>query len=410
MRQAKLKLIDAESIRTIGKSANNIADLIRTASMRQLLFAAGASLMGTAICFAWYWAAIGRYIASTDDAYVGGEVTTLSFKAAGLIETVAITDNQSVKAGDLLLKLDDRDYRAQLARTEANIAARRAGLVNVDATRRMRVSMLDQARADLAAAMAERVRAKYDIDRYRTLNNDRFAPRQRFEQADADHEKARAGERKAEAALEAAERQLEIVDAQREQAAADLDQANADRDLARLNLDYTEIRSPIDGVVGNRSARVGAYATVGAQLLVIVPAHGLWVDANFKESQLARMRKGQPAEIIADAVPGLTFHGHVASLAPATGAQFSVIPPENATGNFTKIVQRVPVRIVLDDDGAELGELRPGLSVVVRVDERRKTGDRVDERQGTPAHNEELQGPRGHDDEPQGTPVRDARQ
>ena len=410
MRQAKLKLIDAESIRTIGKSANNIADLIRTASMRQLLFAAGASLMGTAICFAWYWAAIGRYIASTDDAYVGGEVTTLSFKVAGLIETVAITDNQSVKAGDLLLKLDDRDYRAQLARTEANIAARRAGLVNVDATRRMRVSMLDQARADLAAAMAERVRAKYDIDRYRTLNNDRFAPRQRFEQADADHEKARAGERKAEAALEAAERQLEIVDAQREQAAADLDQANADRDLARLNLDYTEIRSPIDGVVGNRSARVGAYATVGAQLLVIVPAHGLWVDANFKESQLARMRKGQPAEIIADAVPGLTFHGHVASLAPATGAQFSVIPPENATGNFTKIVQRVPVRIVLDDDGAELGELRPGLSVVVRVDERRKTGDRVDERQGTPAHNEELQGPRGHDDEPQGTPVRDARQ
>jgi membrane fusion protein, multidrug efflux system len=192
--------------------------------------------------------------------------------------------------------------------------------------------------------------------------------------------------------------------------AADVDQANADRDLARLNLGYTEIRSPIDGVVGNRSARVGAYATVGAQLLAIVPAHGLWVDANFKESQLARMRKGQPAEIIADAVPGLTFHGHVTSLAPATGAQFSVIPPENATGNFTKIVQRVPVRIVLEDHAAELGKLRPGLSVVVRVDERRKTGDRVNKRQGTPAHNEELQGPRGHDDEPQGTAIRDARQ
>jgi membrane fusion protein, multidrug efflux system len=397
MRRAKLKLIDAESIRTIGKSANNVADLIRTASMRQLLFAAGAVLMGAALCFAWYWVAIGRYIASTDDAYVGGEVTTLSFKVAGLIETVAVDDNQSVKAGDLLLKLDDRDYRAQLARTEANIAARRAATANVDATRRMRASVLDQARADLAFATAERVRATYDIDRYRTLSNDRFASRQRFGQADADDEKARAGERKAQAALEAAERQLDIVDAEREQADADLKEAVADRELARLNLGYTEIRSPIDGVVGNRSARAGAYATVGAQVLAIVPAHGLWVDANFKESQLAGMRKGQPAEIIADAVPGVTFHGRVASLAPATGAQFSVIPPENATGNFTKIVQRVPVRILLDDDGAELGELRPGLSVVVRVDERKKTGDRVNERHGPPVR----------DDLGQGSPVRD---
>jgi membrane fusion protein, multidrug efflux system len=336
MRQASLRFGDAQHIRTIGKSANHITDLIRTASRRQLLIAADTVLIGTAACFVWHWVTIGQYIESTNDAYVGGEVTTLSFKIAGLIETVAIVDNQSVKAGDLLLKLDDRDYRAQLARTEANIAARRAALVNVDATRRMRVSMLEEARADLAAAMVERVRAEYDIDRYRTLSNDRFAPRQRFEQAEADHEKARAGERKAQAALAAAERQLEIVDAQREQAAADLDQANADRDLARLNLGYTEIRSPIDGVVGNRSARAGAYATVGAQLLAIVPAHGLWVDANFKESQLAGMRKGQPAEISADAVPGVSFHGHVASLAPATGAQFSVIPPENATGNFTK--------------------------------------------------------------------------
>jgi membrane fusion protein, multidrug efflux system len=411
MRQAaSLRFVDAQHIRTIGKSPNHITDLIRATSRRQLLFAVGAVLIGTAACFVWYWVTIGQYIESTDDAYVGGEVTTLSFKVAGLIETVAIVDNQSVKAGDLLLKLDDRDYRAQLARTEANIAARRAALVNVDATRRMRVSMLDQARADLAAAMAERVRAKYDIDRYRTLSNDRFASRQRFEQADADDEKARAGERKAQAALEAAERQLEIVDAQREQAAADLDQANADRDLARLNLGYTEIRSPIDGVVGNRSARVGAYATVGAQLLAIVPAHGLWVDGNFKESQLAGMRKGQPAEVIADAVRGVTFHGHVASLAPATGAQFSVIPPENATGNFTKIVQRVPVRIVLDDDGAELGKLRPGLSVIVRVDTGRKTGDRVNERHGPPVRDDGGQGSPVRDDDRADTPIRDARQ
>jgi membrane fusion protein (multidrug efflux system) len=274
----------------------------------------------------------------------------------------------------------------------------------------MRVSVLDQARADLAFAMAERVRAKYDIDRYRTLSNDRFASRQRFEQADADDEKARAGERKAQAALEAAERQLDIVDAQREQADADLKEAVADRELARLNLGYTEIRAPIDGVVGNRSARAGAYATVGAQVLAIVPAHGLWVDANFKESQLSGMRKGQPAEISADAVPGVTFHGHVASLAPATGAQFSVIPPENATGNFTKIVQRVPVRIVLDDDGAELGKLRPGLSVVVHVDERKKPGDRVNERHGPPVRDDRGQGSPVRDDDRPATAIRDARQ
>jgi membrane fusion protein, multidrug efflux system len=410
MRQVNLRLVDAESIRTIGKSANNITDLIRTASMRQLLFAASAVLMGAAVCFAWYWVAIGRYIESTDDAYVGGEVTTLSFKVAGLIETVAIVDNQSVKAGDLLLKLDDRDYRAQLTRTEANIAARRAALANVDATRRMRVSVLDQARADLASAMAERVRAKYDIDRYRTLSNDRFASRQRFEQAEADNEKARAAERKAQAALEAAERQLDIVDAQREQADADLDQAVADRELARLDLGYTEIRAPIDGVVGNRSARAGAYATVGAQVLAIVPAHGLWVDANFKESQLFGMRKGQPAEIVADAVTGVTFRGTVASLAPATGAQFSVLPPENATGNFTKIVQRVPVRILLDDDGAELGRLRPGLSVVVYVDERQSTGVPVEERHGTPVRDDGRQGTPVRDDDRPAAPIRDARQ
>jgi membrane fusion protein, multidrug efflux system len=150
----------------------------------------------------------------------------------------------------------------------------------------------------------------------------------------------------------------------------------AERDLATLNLAYTELRAPIDGVVGNRSARAGAYATVGAQLLAIVPARGLWVDANFKESQLAGMREGQITRIVADVLPGIRFKGRVGSPAPATGAQFSVIPPENATGNFTKIVQRVPVRILLEDQASELGKLRPGLSVVVQVDERPPHTDR----------------------------------
>ncbi len=337
---------------------------------RVALFALGVVLAGGMVWFGWYWWTTGRFTESTDDAYVGGDVTTLSSKVAGFIETVAVVDNQFVKAGELLVKIDDRDYRAQLARAEASVAVQHATLANLDANRRLQQAVIAQAAADIAAGTAELSRAKYDVDRYRTLSNDRFASLQQFQQADSDYEKALAADRKGRAALDAAERQLDVIDTQKQQTEAALNQAAADREVARLNVGYTEIRSPIDGVVGNRSARAGAYATVGAQLLAIVPATGLWVDANFKESQLGRMREGQPVEVFADVLPGVSFRGRVASLAPATGAQFSVIPPENATGNFTKIVQRVPVRIRLEDDGAEFGRLRPGLSVVVHVDGR----------------------------------------
>jgi membrane fusion protein (multidrug efflux system) len=333
-----------------------------------------AAVLGLLIAGAWYgysWWTFGRFMESTDDAYVGGEVTTIASKVAGFIGTIAVTDNQAVKAGDLLVKLDDRDYRAQLARAEATVAAQEAALANREAARRLQTAVIEQASAEIAAAAAEVTRTHYDLERYRTLSADRFASIQRFEQADADFKKATAAERKAQAALQAAKRQLDVIDSEKRQIGAALEQAKAERDLATLNLGYTEIRSPIDGVIGNRSARAGAYATVGAQILSIVPAHGLWVDANFKESQLAQMSVGQPVEITADVLPGRRFRGRIASLAPATGAQFSVIPPENATGNFTKIVQRVPVRIVLEDDAAELGTLRPGLSVVARVDQRR---------------------------------------
>jgi membrane fusion protein, multidrug efflux system len=320
----------------------------------------------------WYgynWWTVGRFMESTDDAYVGGDVTVMASKVAGFIDTIAVTDNQRVKAGDLLVKLDDRDYRAQLTRAEATVAAQEAALANRDAAHRLQIAVVDQANAEIAAATAEATRSQYDLDRYRTLSNERFASLQRFEQADADYKKAAAAEHKTQAGLRAARHQLDVIDTERRQIEAALAQAKADRDLASLNLSYTEIRAPIDGVIGNRSARVGAYATVGTQLLSIVPAHGLWVDANFKESQLAQMSVGQTVEITADVIPGRTFRGRIESLAPATGAQFSVIPPENATGNFTKIVQRVPVRIMLDDP-RETALLRPGLSTTISVDTR----------------------------------------
>jgi membrane fusion protein (multidrug efflux system) len=165
-----------------------------------------------------------------------------------------------------------------------------------------------------------------------------------------------------------------VLSANIEEASAAVAQAEADLQTARLNLDYTEIRSPIDGYIGNRAAQVGAYVSQGSYLLSIVPARDLWVDANFKEDQLARIKPGQPATIVADTLPGHVFHGHLLSLAPATGAVFSVIPPENATGNFTKIVQRVPVRIALDDEDASLGKIRPGLSTFATVDTRSQSG------------------------------------
>jgi membrane fusion protein (multidrug efflux system) len=171
----------------------------------------------------------------------------------------------------------------------------------------------------------------------------------------------------ARAALQAATQQVAVLDTDIAAAAADIAQAEADVHTASLNLGYTDIAAPVSGYIGNRYAQVGAYVATGTDLLSVVPARGLWVDANFKEDEIAGMRPGDPATVVADVLPGRTFHGHVGSLAPATGAMFSVIPPQNATGNFTKIVQRVPVRILLDGDGAELGLLRPGLSTTVSV-------------------------------------------
>ncbi len=343
----------------------------RLLERKPLALSGAALIIGLAV--AWYgyqWWTVGRFVESTDDAYVGGDITVIAPKVAGFITEVAVADNQAVRAGDLLVKLDDRDYRAALAKAEGAVAAVQATLANLDATRRLQEATVAQAKAEVAAADAEVARAQFDVVRYRQLVSNQFASAQRFQQADADHKKGLATADKTRAAVEAAQRQIEVIDTQKQQARAALAQALAERDLAQLNVGYTELRAPIDGTVGNRSARNGAFAAIGAQLLSLVPARGLWVDANFKESQLARMRAGLPATIAADVLPGELFHGHVGSLAPATGAQFSVLPPENATGNFTKIVQRVPVRILLDGDGSALGRLRPGLSVTADVDER----------------------------------------
>jgi len=316
---------------------------------------------------AYTWWTVGRFIESTDDAYVGGDVTVIAPKVAGFISKLFVGDNQQVHAGDLLLKLDDRDYLAAQAKADASVAIQQAALSNLDATRHLQEAIVAQAQASIAVAEAEIVRTRDDQVRFSRLLKDSAVSVQESQKTDADYKEAVAVGEKSRAGLVAAQRQLEVIDTQKQQVHAALEQAIAERDLARLNVGYTELRAPIDGTVGNRSAQVGAYATTGSQLISLVPTRGLWIDANFKESQLARMRPGSPAKVKVDSMPGQVFRGHVLSVAPATGAQFSVLPPENATGNFTKIVQRVAVRIMLEDEAATFGQLRPGLSVTAKV-------------------------------------------
>ena len=317
-----------------------------------------------------HWWSQGRFLEETDDAYVGGDITAITAKVPGYIEQVLVTDNQVVHAGDVLVRLDDRDYRAALANAQGAVAAAQAALANLDATGALQQAVISQARAGIAASNAETERAHQDQDRHQELLAMSAVSLQSAQKANADYRQALAGDKKTQAQLQAAERELDVIATRKQQGAAALAQALAGRDLATLNLGHAVLRAPIDGTIGNRRARNGAYAAASSQLLSVVPAHGLWVDANFKEGQLAAMAPGQRASITADVMPGHVFHGTVASLAPATGAQFSVLPPENATGNFTKIVQRVPVRIVLDARDATLGTLRPGLSVTAEIDVR----------------------------------------
>lgn len=309
-----------------------------------VLAALGAAALAAA-SYGAYWWHTGRFMQTTDDAYVGGDISAISSKVSGYIQQLAVQDNMAVKKGDLLIRIDDRDYRAALAKAAGEVAAQQA-----------------------ATAATEKL--ANDNRRYNALAASSAISAQIRDNASADYRRAYAEQEKAKADKTVAELQLAVLDARQQQTLAALAQAQANLEMARLNLSYTDIRAPFDGVIGNRRAWSGSFVSSGTQLLSLVPAHGLWIDANFKENQLAHMRAGQPVTIVADVLPNHTFKGQVASLAPATGSRFSILPAENATGNFTKIVQRVPVRIALEGDGAKLDVLRPGLSVIVTVNEK----------------------------------------
>ncbi|MBC7908149.1 MAG: HlyD family secretion protein [Rhodospirillaceae bacterium] len=316
------------------------------------------------------WATEWRFMETTDDAYVEGDITNMAPKVSGHVIEVAIADNQSVKAGDVLVRLDDRDFKARVAEARALVAARMAAAAQLDDKVAVQQAMLMQAGAGIASAQADLKRSRADLSRTERLVKDDFVSRQRFDSQAADAAKAEASVRGTSAQAMGAKRQMAVLEADRDIADAQLEQARALLALAESDLDSTIIRAPADGVIGNRVVRPGMYVRIGQHLLSVVPLATVWIDANFKETQIGHMHPGNTAEITVDAFPDMVITGTVTGFSPASGAKFSLLPPENATGNFTKIVQRLPVRIQLPPDNPLAGRLRPGLSVTARVDTR----------------------------------------
>jgi membrane fusion protein (multidrug efflux system) len=316
----------------------------------------------------WFWWTDWRFIESTDDAYIQADISLISAKVVGYVRDLRVTDNQAVQAGDILVILDDQDYRAHVDQATATVESQQAALVSNSARLELQNAMIAQAEASVAAALAEQHRADLELERVRSLSTGAWATRERLETTEADQAKAVAALAKARAALVAERNQVAVLQASRHEIDAQLHQAAAQLALAQVDLDNTVIRSPVAGVIGNRSVQLGLLARPGVQLMAIVPLDTLHVDANFKETQLRRMRPKQPVKIWVDAFPNHPLMAQIDSLSPASGSRFSLLPPENATGNFTKIVQRVPVRINLPSGTPLSGLLRPGLSVVVSVD------------------------------------------
>lgn len=303
---------------------------------------------------------------STDNAYVRGDVTPLAPKVAGYITAVEVEDNQAVKAGDVLFRIDDRDFRARLAQAAANVEAARARLTSVDAEIQLQHALIRQAEAQRLSNVAEMTLATRASDRRRRLVDVGFVSRAQLDESDAARSKAEAGVSAASEMVGAQRQRTAVMATQRTAAVASIEQAEAARHLAQIDLENTVVRAPVGGIVGNRQVRIGRLVAPGASLLDIVPVNNLWVVANFKETQLERFRPGQRARITIDGLPDQVFEGIVDSFAPASGSTFSLLPSDNATGNFIRVVQRVPVKVRFASAPLPR-QLVPGLSARVRI-------------------------------------------
>lgn len=312
----------------------------------------------------------GQYIESTDDAYVKADTAAIAARVNGYVAKVMVSDNQSVLAGDVLVSIDNADFQARVDQARAATASRQAALDGIAVKLSLEGRLIEAAQARLDSAAADQKRAAADLERARELRASGSGSKQALDQAQADSSKADAAVASATAAFEAERQQLAVIESTRAQLQADLDAAKAAEKLAVIDLEHTLIRAPFAGVVGAKSVQDGQYVRAGAQLMAVVRLPDIYVIANFKETQAGDMRRGQAVSVSVDTFPDMELNGTIDSFAPATGSEFSLLPPENATGNFTKIVQRLPVKVRVSGDAAALALLRPGMSVTVAVDTR----------------------------------------
>jgi membrane fusion protein (multidrug efflux system) len=334
-----------------------------------LVGAAGAAIAAAGYFGHEYWT-VGRFAVSTDDAYVKADITTIAPKVAGYISEVRVSDNETVKAGEVLARIDDRDFKVAVEQAKADVAAAEAAIGNKQAAINAQQSAIDAARATVAASEANETFADQEDKRYSQLAKTGFGSVQNAQAANSRVLAARANVTRDAAALASATKQLDVLKAEFAQANASLARAKAALDQAELNLSYTVIAAPTDGQVGNRTLRAGQYVQAGTQLMAVAPLASSYVIANYKETQLTDVHAGQKVDIEVDMFPGQVFTGRVDSVAPASGQEFAILPPDNATGNFTKVVQRIPVKITLDPGSPLSVVLRPGMSVVPTIDTR----------------------------------------
>jgi membrane fusion protein (multidrug efflux system) len=321
---------------------------------------------------------------TTDDAYVRGNFTPISAMVEGYVRSVAVKDFQKVKAGDLLVQIDDAKYRAQVKKAEADVLAAKAAVANLKAQKDLQNAMIVEARSTIAGTEADVERTKLEAGRQRALLASTYGTQQNVEKADADAKRYQATLAQNHAQLEAEKREIAVLNAQEIGLQAQVKQKQALLDLATIDLGYTRIVAPVDGMVGERGVRVGQYVQAGTQIIPIVPLHGVWVVANYKETQLTRVAVGQKARIRIDSFPGTVITGQVVGISPASGSLFSLLPPDNATGNFTKVVQRIPVKIAINTNRPLAGRLRAGMSAVVTIMTDTTDGSVIDGRHARP--------------------------
>jgi membrane fusion protein (multidrug efflux system) len=303
----------------------------------------------------------------TDDAYVRGDITPLSAHVEGYVRHVPVDDFQRVKQGDVLVEIEDADYRARVAQAEADLLGAEAAIENLKARKAAQHAQVAEAEDAIKATQADVERTRLEAERQRTLLATTFGTRQRVEQADAEAQRFAATLARNRADLEAQRSQMAVLDTQEAQLRADAKAKQAALDLAKINLGYTRITAPAAGMVSERGVRDGQYVHAGTQVISVVPLDNVWVLANYKETQLTHVAIGQRAEIRVDTFPSVVVKATVDSIAPASGAQFSLLPPDNATGNFTKVVQRIPVKLRIGPDNPLAGNLRPGMSVIAMI-------------------------------------------